>query len=123
MLDGQNIHIVEESNLPLLVSDNREVERVAANLLDIGGPAIVAVNRVGAQAEQLDTALGELGLQTGHLAQLGGANGGVVLRVGEENDPVVADILVQVNGTLGGVGLEVRGDGAQAEAVVHGLLD
>lgn len=77
----KGIHVVEESNLPLLVRDDGEVERVAADLLDVGGPALVAVDRVGTQAEQLDTALGELRLEAGHLAQLGSAHGGVVLRV------------------------------------------
>lgn len=75
----------------------------------------MAVDGVGAQAQQLDATLLELGLKAGHLAQLGGADGGVVLRMREENNPVVADVLVQINGPLGGVGLEVGGDGAQTE--------
>lgn len=33
----------------------------------------------------------------------------------EENDPVVANELVEVNGTLGSLGLEVRGSAAQAK--------
>jgi len=35
--------------------------------------------------------------------------------VREQNDPVVANELVKVNRTLGGVGLEVWCDGSQAE--------
>ena len=77
----------------------------------------MAADRVGRQAEQLDAALGELGLETGELAELGGANGSVVLGVREEYEPVVANVLVKVNGALGGLGLEVRGRGAQTKAV------
>lgn len=76
----------------------------------------MAVDGVGRQTEQLDAALGELGLQTGHLTELGGADGGVVLGVREEDDPAVANVLMEVNGTLGGVGLEVGGNSAQAKA-------
>lgn len=71
------------------------------------------------QTNQLDTTLGELGLELGEGAELGGADGRVVFGVGEEDDPVVADELVEVDGTLGGFGLEVGGDGAQAETVVR----
>lgn len=75
----------------------------------------MALDRVGGEANELRTALGELGLELGKGAQLGGAHGGVVLGVGEENDPVVANELVEVNGALGGLGLEVGGDAAQTE--------
>jgi hypothetical protein len=39
--------------------------------------------------------------------------------VGEEDDPVVADELVEVDGTLCGLGLEVRGGAAQTEGLVR----
>lgn len=35
--------------------------------------------------------------------------------MGEEDDPVVANELVKVNGALGGLSLEVRGSRAQTE--------
>ena len=76
----------------------------------------MAAQRVGREADQLDAALGELGLEAGHLAELGRAHGGVVLGVREEDDPAVADELMEVDGAGGGVGLEVGGNGAQAEA-------
>lgn len=82
----------------------------------------MAADGVGAQAQQLDAALGELGLEAGHLAQLGGADGGEVLGVREEDHPVIADVLVKVDGALGGLGLEVGGDGAQTEAVGTRIL-
>lgn len=75
----------------------------------------MGVNGVGGQADELDAALGELGLKLGESAELGGADGGVVLGVGEEDDPVVADEVVEVDVAAGGLGLEVGGDGAEAE--------
>lgn len=82
----------------------------------------MAAHGVGAQAQQLDAALVEVGLEAGKLSQLGGTDGGEVLGVGEQDDPVVTNVLVQVDGTLGGVGLEVGGDGAQAEAARRDML-
>lgn len=75
----------------------------------------MAVDGVGTQAQELDAAFGELGLKASHLTQFSGADGSVVLGVGEENDPVVTNVLVQVDGTLCSVGLEVGGNSAQAE--------
>jgi hypothetical protein len=37
--------------------------------------------------------------------------------VGEQDDPVVANELVEVNGTTGGLSLEVRRCGAEAEGL------
>jgi len=110
-------HVVSESDLALLVADDGEAELGAGNLVNIADPALVAVDRVSRQADELDAALGELGLELGKGAELGGADGRVVLRVGKEDDPAIADELVEVNGALCGLGLEVGGDGAQAEAV------
>lgn len=35
--------------------------------------------------------------------------------MGEEDDPVVADEVVEVDGAVGGLSVEVRRDGAEAE--------
>ena len=68
------------------------------------------------EGDQLDAALGELGLELGKGAELGRAHGRVVLGVREQDDPLVADELVEVDGAVGRVGLEVRGNAAQTEA-------
>lgn len=70
---------------------------------------------VGRETDQLDVALGELGLVLGQRGQLGGANRGVILRVGEENHPVIARPLVKIDGADGGFGLEVGGNRPQTE--------
>ena len=56
---------------------------------------------------------------------VGGRGARAYLWVGEENDPIVANELVEVNGALGGLGLEVGGLAAQAErlwSVAHGAF-
>lgn len=113
----RNIHVVEEGNLALLVGNNGELDVGSGDIGNVLDPALVAADGVGRETEELDATLVELGLETSHLAELGGADGGVILGVGEEDDPVVADVLVQVNGTIGGISLEVGGDGAQAKTV------
>lgn len=112
------LHVVGVGNLALLVTDDGEVQVAAADLVDVLDPAIVAVDGVGRKANELDAALGELGLELREGAQLGGADGRVVLGVGEENDPVVADELVEVNGTLGGLRLEVGRGRAEAQRLL-----
>jgi hypothetical protein len=114
--EGWNSHVIEVRDLALLVANDREVQVAAGDLIDILDPSSMRLDGVGGQTDQLGVALGELGLQLGEGAQLGGADGRVVLRVGEEDNPVVANELMEVNGALGGVGLKVGGSGTQAEA-------
>lgn len=77
----------------------------------------MALDSVCAQADELDTPLGELGLELGEGAELGGADGSVVLGVGEEDDPAITNELVEVNGTTGGLSLEVGGNAAETEGL------
>lgn len=110
-------HVVLVGDLALGVGDDGELEVGASDLVDVLDPAVVGLDAVGAQTDELDTAGSELGLELGEGAQLGGADGGEVIGVGEEDGPLVADELVEVDGTVGGLGIEVRGNGAQTEAV------
>ena len=111
-------HIIQIRHLPLLVPDDGETETGAGDFVNVFDPAGVRVDGVGAQADQLDVALGEFGLEFREGAQLGRADRGVVFGVREENDPGIADEFVEVNGAVGGVGLEVGRSGAEAEAMV-----
>jgi len=110
-------HVIGICDLAVLVADDGEVQRAAGNLIDILDPSSVRLDGVGGQADQLDAALGELRLELCECAELGGADRSVVLGVREEDDPLVADELMEINGTFGGLGLEVGRDRAQAEAV------
>lgn len=89
----------------------------AGDLVDVLDPSSVGLDCVRREADQLRAALCELWLELGEGAELGGADGGVVLWVGEEDDPLVADEVVEVDWALGGLSLEVWGDGAQTESV------
>ena len=61
------------------------------------------------QTNHLDVAPLEFILQLGESTQFGGADGGKVGRVGEEDGPAVTDELVEVNVAVGGLGCEVGG--------------
>ena len=110
-------HVVRIRDLALLVADDREAEIRAADLVDVFDPPGMRVDGVGGQADEFDAAFGEFGLELRKGAEFGGAHGGVVFRVGEEDDPFVADELVEIDGAVGGVGLEVGGGGTEAESV------
>lgn len=109
-------HVVQVGDLALRVGDDGELEVGAGDLVDVLDPAVVGLDLVGAQANELDTASSELGLELGEGAQLGGADGGEVIGVGEEDGPLVTDEVVEVDGTVGGLGVEVGGSRAQTEA-------
>jgi hypothetical protein len=112
-------HVVGKSDFALLVADDGELQLGAGDLIDVLDPALMAVNGVGRETNELCATLGELRLELGESTELGSADRCVVLGVGEEDDPVVADELVEVDGTLCGLGLEVRGGAAQTEGLVR----
>jgi hypothetical protein len=115
--EPHNLHVVRKRDLPLLVANDGELQVAARNLVDVLDPAIVAVDGVRGEADELRATLGELGLELREGAELGGADGSVVLRMREEDHPLVADELVEVDWALGGLGLEVWGGAAQTERI------
>jgi hypothetical protein len=92
-------HVVLESDLAFLVANDGELEAGARDLVNVLDPTTMAVDSVGRKTNELDTTLGELGLELSEGTELGGADGGVVLRVREQDHPLVADELVEVDGT------------------------
>lgn len=99
----------------MLVTNDWEAQLAARDLIDILDPSSVRLDSVCRKTDQLNATLGELGLELCKGSELGGADGSVIFRVGEEDDPVVTDELVEVDGASGGLGLEVGGNGTQAE--------
>lgn len=70
-------HVVQGRNLAVLVADDGEVEGVGTlgegvNVLD---PAVVRLDVVGREAEELDAARGKVGRREGDGRELGGADG------------------------------------------------
>jgi hypothetical protein len=118
---GHYSHVIEIRNLSLLVANDREAQLAARDLVDVLDPSSVGLDGVGRETNQLYAALGELGLKLCKGTQLGSADRGVVFRVGEQDNPVVANELMEVNGALSGLSLEVGCDGSQAEASEEGV--
>jgi hypothetical protein len=100
-------HVVQVGHLALGVADHREVHRGALGLADVALPLQVRLDVVDREADDLHVALVELGLDLGHVAELGGADRREVLRVAEQHTPRVAEPLVEADLALGGGGGEV----------------
>jgi hypothetical protein len=98
------------------ITDNGELQVATTDLIDIFDPSVMALYCVCRQTDQLDTTFVELRLQFGKGTKLSCANWCVVLGVGKEDDPVVADEVMEVDGTLCGVGVEVGSNAAQAQS-------
>ena len=110
-------HVVGVGNLALRVGHDGELELGASNLVDVLDPGVVRVDSVGTETDHLDTTGRELGLELGESTELGGTDGSEVIWVGEEDSPVVANVVVEGDGTVGGLGVEVGGSRAETEAM------
>jgi hypothetical protein len=72
-------------------------------------PFKVRIERVYADGQYFYVSLVELVLQLGRHAQFGGAYGRKIGGVREEHAPVVAQPLVEINGSFGGICRKVGG--------------
>lgn len=114
-IDRRDLHVIGVGDLALLVTNDGELEAATADVVNVLDPATVALDGVGRETDELHTTLGELGLELGEGTKLSGADWSVVLGVREEDNPFVANELVEVDGTVGGLGIKVGGDAAQTE--------
>jgi len=104
-------HVICQRDLSLLVSDDWERELAARDLINVLDPSSMALNGVCGQTDQLGTALGEFWLKLGESTELGCADWSVIFWVREEDDPAVADEVVEVDWAIGGFGVKVWGNG------------
>jgi hypothetical protein len=111
----KSLHVVEICDLPLLVADDWERQIAARDVVDILDPSSMALDCVRRQSNELHAALGEFWLEFRERAQLGRANGCVVLWVREQHHPVVANELMEVNRSVGGLGIEVGSNASKTE--------
>jgi len=77
-------------------------------LLDVIGPLRVVADRIDGEPDDLDVPAVELGLDLGHVTELGGTDRGEVLGVRKEHGPGVADPVVEAEGAFCRLRLEVR---------------
>lgn len=73
-------------------------------------------DRVGRQTDQFDTSLGELGLKLCKSAQFGGADWCIILRVRNQDGPLIANPFVEIDWSCCSFRIEIGGDGAQAKS-------
>lgn len=103
-------HVILEGDLSLLVTNYRKSKIASADLIDIRNPFAMAVDGVGRQSDQLHSSSREFWLKFCESAKLSGADRCEVFWVGEQDYPFVANELVEVDGTLSGLGIEVGSD-------------
>lgn len=109
------LHIISQSNLSILISNYWEGQFGATDLIDIFDPSSVALNGVCRQSNQLDTSFCELRLELGESTEFGSADRSVIFWVGEEDNPLITNEFVEIDRALGGIGLEVWGNGTETE--------
>lgn len=71
---SSHVHVVHKRNLALLVADDWEAQLAPRDLINVFDPATVALDRVRAQSNELDIALGEFGLELRECAEFGCAD-------------------------------------------------
>jgi hypothetical protein len=122
------LHVVEIGNFTFFVPNDREGQVASRDLINILDPSRMAFHCVRRKADQLDAALGELGLELREGAKLRCAYWRVVLGMREENDPIVADEFVEVDLPLSSFGVKVGSDAAETEGLgalfsrTHGVM-
>ena len=93
-------HVVQLGNLQIKVADNRVVHRMALGFLDILGPFLVIGHGINAQTDYLAVPLGEFRFEIRHVAELGRANRGKILRMRKQNSPPVPNPFMEIDGSF-----------------------
>lgn len=111
-------HVVGVGDLALGVGDDGKLKLGAGDLVNVLDPGVVRFDTVGAETDHLDATSSELGLELGESTELGGTDGSEVIGVGEEDGPAVTNEVMEGDGTVRGLSIEVGGNGAETEAAV-----
>src|SRR6516164_2905272 len=98
------------------VSCSESMMRDTLGLLDVVRPLGVAIDRVDAQADDLDVTPVELGLDLCHVTELGRTDRGEILWVRKEHGPGITDPVMEADAALGRFCLKIRGDIADLES-------
>src|SRR5215831_16136728 len=97
-------------NAQVWVSDHRVVRRETLGLLDVFRPRRMTIERVDGKPDNFHVAPVKLGLELGHVAQLGGAHRREVLGMRKQHGPGIADPVMEADAAFRRLGLEVRRD-------------
>lgn len=127
-------HVIGVCDFALLVANDGEPQSAARDLVNVLDPSTrkgksaavqstmqldipsVRFDGVCGQTDQLDASLCELGLELCESAQLGGTDWSVVLGMGEENSPLIANPVVKINGAIGCFRLKIGSNRAQSKS-------
>ena len=108
-------HVVELGDVEIGVADHRIVRRSTLRLADVLRPFGVLVDGVDGKAHQFDAAFVEFRLQFCERTEFGGADRCEILGMREQQCPAIADPIVELDLAFGGLGLEIRGHGANLQ--------
>lgn len=71
----QNLHVIGVGDLPVLITNDGELEVGSGDLINVLDPFTVGLDGVCRQTDELNATFSELRLELGKCAQLSGANG------------------------------------------------
>src|SRR5215203_624007 len=100
-------HVVKFRDLMVWVRNHRKIERSSLGLSNILRPTLVRIGGVYTESNYLHAAFFKIRLAASHVAQLSSANGGEILRMGEQDRPAIAKPLVKTDGAFGGLCCEI----------------
>ena len=112
-------HVIGFGDGQRRIVDDREIRRGAAEGLDVFLPLGVVLHRIDRHADHARRPLGKFARKLGHRPELGRADRGEVARVRKDDAVVVAEPVVEVNFSGGGLGNEIGGNVVDADG--HGL--
>ena len=78
-------------------------------LSNVCSPFGVIAYGIDAEADDFAGALGKFRLELGHVAEFGGADGGKIFGMREEDGPAIANPFVKMDRALGGFSGEIGG--------------
>lgn len=95
-------HPIQLWHCPILISYNGELQPRAIRVqrIDIFDPPFVRGHIVGGKTDELDTPRGEIGVRESNGGEFRGADGSVVVRVGEEDGPRPVEPVVELSPKL-----------------------
>src|SRR6266568_8754901 len=101
-------HSVEFGDFQIEIANHRVCHRMPLSSLNVADPLAMILYWIDAEAHDFAVALFKLRLQSGQVAEFGGANGCKVLRVREKHAPGVAEPFVEADSPVGCCGFKVR---------------